>query len=59
MHKGYHYKCPYESTCKVHKHCHVLKTIEQLQNVITVLVKCPAENNKEILVNIGVDKNKT
>lgn len=53
MSKEFHYKCPLESTCVAHKHCHVLKTTEQLKTVIPAIVKCPAQKNKEIIVKIG------
>ena len=53
MKEEFHYKCPLESTCAVHKHCHVLKTAEQLKTVIPAIVKCPAQKNKEIVVKIG------
>ena len=53
MKEEFHYKCPLESTCIAHKHCHVLKTAERLQSVIPAIVKCPAQKNKEIVVKIG------
>lgn len=48
----YHYKCPREDICSAHKHCHVLKTTEELTIVIPAIVKCPLLK-KEIVVNIG------
>lgn len=53
MKEEFHYKCPLESTCVAHKHCHVLKTVEQLKIIIPAIVKCPAQKNKEIVVKIG------
>ncbi len=53
MKEEFHYKCPLESTCVAHKHCHVLKTAEQLKIIIPAIVKCPAQKNKEIVVKIG------
>lgn len=53
MKEEFHYKCPYESTCIAHKHCHVLKTTERLKTIITAIIKCPAQKNKEIIVKIG------
>ena len=53
MKEAFHYKCPLESTCIAHKHCHVLKTAERLQFEIPAIVKCPAQKNKEIVVRIG------
>ena len=53
MKDDFHYKCPYESVCSLHKHCHVLKTVERLHTELTVVVKCPARNNQEIVVTIG------
>ena len=52
MKEEFHYKCPLESTCVAHKHCHVLKTAEELKTIIPAIVKCPAQKNKEIVVNI-------
>jgi hypothetical protein len=53
MKEEFHYKCPLASTCIAHKHCHVLKTAEELKTIIPAIVKCPAQKNKEIVVNIG------
>lgn len=46
------YKCPKEKTCAAKKHCHILKTTEELRTSIEVFVKCPMLK-KEIIVNIG------
>lgn len=51
--EGFRYRCPLASKCRIHKRCHVLKTVEQLKSDIKVLVKCPAQNNEEIVVDIG------
>ena len=48
----YTYKCPKEKTCAAKKHCHVLKTTEELRTTIPAVVKCPLLK-KEIVVNIG------
>lgn len=48
-----HYRCPLESTCTGHKHCHVLKTTERLKTAIDAIVKCPVKQNEEIVVRIG------
>lgn len=56
MRDVYHYKCPNESTCIAHKHCHVLKTTEKLKTLISAVVKCPAQKNKEIIVKIGTEQ---
>lgn len=53
MEHSVHYKCPLESTCAGHKHCHVLKTTERLKNAIDAIVKCPIRKNAEIVVRIG------
>lgn len=50
--KEFHYKCPQEKTCAAKKHCHVLKTAEELKITITAIVKCPVQK-KEIVVEIG------
>ncbi|GAB1360712.1 hypothetical protein MASR1M31_25370 [Porphyromonadaceae bacterium] len=47
------YKCPYEGEkCKCGKHCHVLETVGELSNQITVLLQCPQQKIK-IPVVIG------
>lgn len=48
----FHYKCPNEDKCPLHKHCHVLKTSEKLKQKIAAYVKCDFKK-KEILVTIG------
>lgn len=55
MKEEFHYKCPLASSCIAHKHCHVLKTTEQLNTIIPAIVKCPAQKNKEIVVKIGAE----
>lgn len=56
MNKEFHYKCPYELSCTIHKHCHILKTAERLKTIIPAIVKCPAKKNKEIIVKIGAEE---
>ena len=56
MKDEFHYKCPLESNCSLHKHCHVIKTAERLKTIIPAIVKCPAKKNKEIVVQIGADR---
>ena len=53
MEKSVHYHCPHANNCRLHKHCHVLKTVEKLKFTIRAIVKCPAQKNKEITVEIG------
>ena len=54
MHSGdsFNYKCPYEKTCQIHKHCHVIKTKQKLPVKITAIIKCPMKK-QEIAVDIG------
>ncbi len=41
------YKCPNEGEkCKCGKHCHVLETVGELPEKITVLVQCPLQKVK-------------
>lgn len=47
------YKCPYESCCEIHKHCHALETTEELLYPITIMIKCPALHGVKIPVEIG------
>lgn len=53
MEEGVHYTCPKAGTCILHKRCHVLKTTEPLKAIVTAIVKCLAQKNKEIPVCIG------
>jgi len=47
------YKCPYEGEkCNCRKHCHILETVGELPDKITVLVQCPMQKGK-IPVVIG------
>lgn len=49
----YTYKCPKEDKCVLKKHCHVITTSQEILQPIPVFKKCPAKNNKEILIYIG------
>lgn len=45
------YKCPYEGEkCRCGKHCHVLETVSELPDKITVLVQCPLQKAKITIV---------
>ena len=45
------YRC--SEKCPIHKKCFVLKTTEKLREPIDALIKCPAKQNKDIVITIG------
>lgn len=47
----YIYRCPEQ--CPINKKCFILKTADKILSNIKVLQKCPAKNNKDILIVIG------
>lgn len=53
MVKKFVYKCPYESTCPIKKHCHVLTTIQEIIVPLPVMIQCAAKHKEEIVVYIG------
>lgn len=57
--KGYMYSCPNAGSCKLHKRCHVLTTVNKLETPIMVRQICPAQGRNvegrkiEIVIKIG------
>lgn len=45
------YRC--DKPCRLHKKCFILKVQGCLQNRVPVLIKCAAENGKDIRCYIG------
>lgn len=48
------YRCPQK--CPRHKTCFILKTETAIKEPIVVLVKCAADNGKDIRVTIGGER---
>lgn len=53
----YIYRCPYENSCRLRKHCRVLTAAEKLDHPIKVWIVCPDQKSNgvqhEILTVIG------